>query len=197
MTTLALITAAFVGGALNSLAGGGTLVTFPALLFIGRNPIDANASSLVALFPGTFAGAWAFRRSILAISEFNVKVFIALSGAVVSHRARIQPDDLLHRKKYPEGLRCDEAAVDGRNGIEIEREANEFAATSLMPLDDFRQRIPVKSQPISNSSVLARHDMMSRSSPLFRDGFATRPNPDRENNPSRARSTPAGARAAE
>jgi hypothetical protein len=54
---------------------------------------------------------------------------------------------LLHRKKYPQGLRCDEAAVDGRNGIEIEREANEFAATLLMPFDDFRLQIPAKDQP--------------------------------------------------
>jgi IrrE N-terminal-like domain len=53
---------------------------------------------------------------------------------------------LLHRKKYPEGIRCDEAAVDGRSGIEIEREANEFAATLLMPLDDFRRQIPAKDQ---------------------------------------------------
>jgi hypothetical protein len=53
---------------------------------------------------------------------------------------------LLHRKEYPEGIRCDEAAVDGRNGIEIEREANEFAATLLMPLDDFRRQILAKDQ---------------------------------------------------
>lgn len=53
---------------------------------------------------------------------------------------------LIHRKKYPDGLRCDEAAVDGRNGVEIEREANEFASTLLMPLDDFRQRIPAKTE---------------------------------------------------
>jgi hypothetical protein len=59
VTTIVLIAAAFLGGALNSLAGGGTLVTFPALLFAGLNPIDANASSVVALFSGTFAGAWA------------------------------------------------------------------------------------------------------------------------------------------
>ena len=50
MTTVVLIAAAFLGGALNSLAGGGSLVTFPALLFAGLNPIDANASSVVALF---------------------------------------------------------------------------------------------------------------------------------------------------
>lgn len=78
MTTLALFAAAFLGGALNSLAGGGTLVTFPALLFAGLSPIDANASSVVALFPGTFAGAWAYRRSILAITEFSVRGFLAL-----------------------------------------------------------------------------------------------------------------------
>lgn len=79
MTTLMLFAAAFLGGALNSLAGGGTLVTFPALLFAGLNPIDANASSVVALFPGTFAGAWAYRHSILAISEFNVRNVLILS----------------------------------------------------------------------------------------------------------------------
>jgi hypothetical protein len=76
--TIALFAAAFLGGALNSLAGGGTLVTFPALLFAGLSPIDANASSVVALFPGTFAGAWAFRHSILAIREFSVRGFLVL-----------------------------------------------------------------------------------------------------------------------
>ena len=79
MTVIALIAAAFIGGALNSLAGGGTLVTFPALLFAGLDPIGANASSVVALFPGTFAAAWAFRRSIGGISEFSVRGFLILS----------------------------------------------------------------------------------------------------------------------
>src|SRR5262245_35571821 len=71
--------AAFLGGALNSLAGGGTLVTFPALLFAGLSPIDANASSVVALFSGTFAGAWAYRRNIIAVAEFSVLSLFALS----------------------------------------------------------------------------------------------------------------------
>lgn len=79
MTTLLLFAAAFVGGALNSLAGGGTLVTFPALLFAGLNPIDANASSVVALFPGSFAAAWAYRRRILTIAEFNLRYAVVLS----------------------------------------------------------------------------------------------------------------------
>lgn len=79
MTTLILFIAAFVGGALNSLAGGGTLVTFPALLFAGLNPIAANASSVVALFPGTFTAAWAYRRNIFSITEFSVRMVLGLS----------------------------------------------------------------------------------------------------------------------
>ncbi|MFZ2069388.1 MAG: TSUP family transporter, partial [Xanthobacteraceae bacterium] len=91
----------FAGGALNSLAGGGTLITFPALLFAGLNPIDANASSVVALFPGTFAGAWAYRRSILAITEFSVRGFIVLSligGLLGALLLLYTPPDRLDRR---------------------------------------------------------------------------------------------------
>jgi uncharacterized protein len=80
VTSIVLLTAAaFLGGALNSLAGGGTLVTFPALLLAALNPIDANASSVVALFPATFAGAWAYRRSMFDVTEVNVARLSALS----------------------------------------------------------------------------------------------------------------------
>jgi hypothetical protein len=54
---------------------------------------------------------------------------------------------LLHRKKFPDGIRCDEAAVDGRVGVEVEREANAFSAALLMPLDDFRKRIAATDVP--------------------------------------------------
>jgi uncharacterized membrane protein YfcA len=79
LTVIVLSAAAFLGGALNALAGGGTLVTFPALLFAGLNPIDANASSVVALFPGTFSSVWAYRRSVFAITEVSVTTFFILS----------------------------------------------------------------------------------------------------------------------
>lgn len=52
---------------------------------------------------------------------------------------------LVHRRRHPDGFRCDEAAVDARDGREIEREADRFASALLMPLDDFRLRIPRKS----------------------------------------------------
>ncbi|MBN8990652.1 MAG: ImmA/IrrE family metallo-endopeptidase [Rhizobiales bacterium] len=54
---------------------------------------------------------------------------------------------LLHRKKYPNGIHCDEAAVDGRDGVLVEQEANAFSATLLMPLDDFKRRISAKDVP--------------------------------------------------
>ena len=56
--------AAFVAGAINSIAGGGTLISFPALLWIGRNPVMANATNAVALWPGSLAAAYGFRREL-------------------------------------------------------------------------------------------------------------------------------------
>lgn len=56
--------AAFVAGAVNSVAGGGTFFSFPALLAVGVPPVVANASNAVALWPGSVAGTWAFRREL-------------------------------------------------------------------------------------------------------------------------------------
>lgn len=58
---LLLMGAAFGGGIMNAVAGGGSFLTFPALVFTGVPSIIANASSTVALFPGSFASAWAYR----------------------------------------------------------------------------------------------------------------------------------------
>jgi hypothetical protein len=51
-------------GLINSVAGGGTLVSFPTLLWLGRDPIVANATNALALWPGSFAGAYGFRREL-------------------------------------------------------------------------------------------------------------------------------------
>jgi hypothetical protein len=56
--------AAFFAGAVNSVAGGGTLVSFPALLALGLPSITANATSTVAIWPGTIGSMWGFRREI-------------------------------------------------------------------------------------------------------------------------------------
>ena len=53
--------AAAIGGAINSVAGGGTLVTFPAIVWLGVPPLQANATSAVALWPGSLASMVAYR----------------------------------------------------------------------------------------------------------------------------------------
>ena len=49
---------------MNAIAGGGTVITFPALIWAGLSGIDANVTSTVALFPGMPVSAWTFRRHL-------------------------------------------------------------------------------------------------------------------------------------
>ena len=56
--------AAFVAGAINSVAGGGSLISFPAAVAAGLPPIVANASNTVAMAPASLASAWAYRREL-------------------------------------------------------------------------------------------------------------------------------------
>ncbi len=60
--------AAFLAGAINSVAGGGTLVTFPTLIWIGLPSINANATSTVALWPGTVGTIWGYRSNLATAS---------------------------------------------------------------------------------------------------------------------------------
>src|SRR5512142_2841418 len=59
-----LFLAALVAGAINSVAGGGSFITFPSLLFIGIPPVNANATNTVALWPGQPASVWAYRSEL-------------------------------------------------------------------------------------------------------------------------------------
>ncbi len=59
LTTIVLLSA--VAGVINAIAGGGTLLTFPALVGLGVSPIVANATSTVALWPGAVSSMWGYR----------------------------------------------------------------------------------------------------------------------------------------
>jgi uncharacterized membrane protein YfcA len=61
---LVLFGAAMLAGAVNSVAGGGTLLTFPALLWAGYGAVVANATSTVALWPGQLSSLWGYRKEI-------------------------------------------------------------------------------------------------------------------------------------
>jgi uncharacterized membrane protein YfcA len=56
--------AAFFAGAINSVAGGGTLVTFPALVWLGLPSVTANATSTVAIWPGSLGSMWGYRQEL-------------------------------------------------------------------------------------------------------------------------------------
>lgn len=74
-----LITAAFFAGVLNAIAGGGSFLTFPALVFIGVPPIAANATSAVAVFPGYLSGAAGFLAEIRAFDRRELYSLLGLS----------------------------------------------------------------------------------------------------------------------
>ena len=59
-----LVAAAFLGGALNAVAGGGTFLTFPMLVFGGVPSREANATSTVALWPGSVASVFGYREEL-------------------------------------------------------------------------------------------------------------------------------------
>lgn len=76
-TILFLFFAGALGGALNSVAGGGSFVAFPALLFTGVPPIPANATNTIALWTGAAASGGAYRKRL----DVPRRVMIPLLGA--------------------------------------------------------------------------------------------------------------------
>ena len=75
--------AAFLAGAINSIAGGGTLVSFPTLIWLGLDSVTANATSTVAIWPGTVGSAWGYRRELRGVqSRFLLMVVPSLIGGI-------------------------------------------------------------------------------------------------------------------
>lgn len=80
-----LALAAFGAGVLNAIAGGGTFLTLPALVWTGVPPIVANATSALAVCPGYFGSTWGFRRELAALPRrllASEMVVCALGGVV-------------------------------------------------------------------------------------------------------------------
>ena len=83
-----LFIAGFIAGLMNAVAGGGTIVTFPALILAGISAIGANATSTVALLPGTLAGVVGYRRMLPSVWKWIrmfalVSVIGGLAGAIL------------------------------------------------------------------------------------------------------------------
>src|SRR5258708_5897196 len=79
-----LVIASFLAGALNAMAGGGSFLSFPALLGVGVLPIQANATNTVALWPGQFTSIAAYWQDLKANLRLVVPVCsAALLGGVL------------------------------------------------------------------------------------------------------------------
>ncbi|MCP9492907.1 MAG: sulfite exporter TauE/SafE family protein [Pyrinomonadaceae bacterium MAG19_C2-C3] len=80
----AAFVAAFLAGTINAVAGGGTLITFPILLWLGLDSKVANATSTVALYPGLFGGLWGYRRDVRGAGNTPARLgAISLIGGAV------------------------------------------------------------------------------------------------------------------
>ena len=79
-----LIVAGCIAGIMNSIAGGGTLVTFPSLVFVGVPSIPANATSTIALLPATLASAVGYRKQVGTVARW-LKLFapVSLLGGLI------------------------------------------------------------------------------------------------------------------
>ena len=87
-TVIAIILLIFAGlwaGVQNALAGGGSFVTLPALILSGMDPLSANITSTVALFPGQVATGVAGRSLVRGAESLSFRALFAISlvGGVI------------------------------------------------------------------------------------------------------------------
>lgn len=80
LNLIILFSAAFLAGVLNAIAGGGSFLTFPALVFTGVPPIPANATSAVAVFPGYLSGAAGFKEEL---RNYDRRALLTLTGLAI------------------------------------------------------------------------------------------------------------------
>lgn len=95
LTTLLLIGAGFFAGILNAIAGGGSLVSLPLLIFVGLPATVANATNRIALFIGGIGATHSFaRRDLIPTAWFKLAIPPALLGVVLGTWGATQVGDV-------------------------------------------------------------------------------------------------------
>ncbi|HEX2210109.1 MAG TPA: sulfite exporter TauE/SafE family protein [Longimicrobium sp.] len=80
----AVFLASVIGGGINAIAGGGTLLTFPALVALGVPALTANATSTVALWPGALGSMWGYRGELRGAGAWVWRLTLpSLAGGAV------------------------------------------------------------------------------------------------------------------
>ncbi len=97
-----LFLAAVAGGALNSVAGGGSFICLPALMFAGVPPVAANATTTMAMWPGSISSAWAYRRDIGAVDRpLMLLCGISLVGGLLGGYLLVRTSDTSFLRLLP------------------------------------------------------------------------------------------------
>jgi uncharacterized membrane protein YfcA len=100
--TFFLFVAAFVGGALNAVAGGGSFIGLPALIFAGVPAVSANATNTLALWPASISSAWAYRRELSAARRWVTPLGVAsLAGGVLGGLLLVRTSDAAFLRLLP------------------------------------------------------------------------------------------------
>ena len=100
--TFFLFTAAFVGGALNAVAGGGSFIGLPALIYAGVPAVSANATNTLALWPASMSSAWAYRRELAAARSWVPTLgVVSLAGGILGGLLLVRTSDEVFLRLLP------------------------------------------------------------------------------------------------
>lgn len=99
---LGLSASAVAAGLINAVAGGGTLLTFPTLLFFGTPPVVANATSTVALLIGTIGSVFGYRRHIHTVKPWMRRFLpVSIIGGLIGSVLLTKTSDTVFSKLIP------------------------------------------------------------------------------------------------
>ncbi len=102
LQAVSLFGAAILAGVLNSVAGGGSFITFPTLIFTGVPEIPANATNTIALWPGSLASVGAYRRELTAERRVLIPLsVISLIGGVLGAIVLLRTPPITFKKMVP------------------------------------------------------------------------------------------------
>ena len=133
---LLLFVVALWAGIQNALAGGGTFITFPVLLWAGLDARAANITSTIALFPGQVTTAWAGRAQVVGNDQITIRelIILSLAGGVVGAGLLLLTPSHFFERLVPFLV---------------------LAATAIFAWGSFRRR------PLGETVNLSRHSVMA------------------------------------
>ncbi|KAF3889588.1 MULTISPECIES: sulfite exporter TauE/SafE family protein [Nostocales] len=150
--TLLLFSTAFIAGGLNAVAGGGSFITFPALIFTGVPPVVANATNNAAIWVAALASAGAYRKDLgIKRQVFLLLCGISLVGGVIGSLALLYTSADFFKKLIPYLL---------------------LLATLVFTFGDFfRKWLQIQSQKSSPESVPLRNLVLAQLAIAIYGGF--------------------------